>query len=1087
MQKEQLTKELIGAEVFNVIKGQGIVLKAEAGRDNVIITVQFTAETVSYSAILAVEKGVLIFKEGYYTEIIKTLKEVYEEERTKPITISPKKVSSNDDINNLVEEFIADQSITGHLIHLFKNEEFEEELFKLGTRLLVRKMDGFRLSLDELNLIVIFFAYIALKDYDGDLHGKIYSVVSAYSSQYVDEGHVRLAMYDVVNALKLREKVNYSDKKSYVAVPIGVACVPHYRAGQLFSIAYDIYKKKLLFDEDVTDQQIKEKIEETLAALKRNNYISKTAEDTIKGTTYLMSKYTQSCIYSGYNLSALIDIIAREIRLIINYLTKQEDAYIVEEFYKEGLKEWATLFENDISEKETYLKNRALSSPSFHMNPKHEVYLKTGAYCMDDTFDPYNVVLALYNGTELIQQYKLNGANDIEYNDEAIGGYKINSKKILLPQSCSPIDKLKYQLICGDKVLYDSQDRLYRDVLFFRATDGTEAKPGTDHIGEALIVISKDTNSDVYGEKIAVVSKHPKYYISQIIIENGDSYIFDDTPFIFRKVKEIEFFGYQIPWIKFYSMEKKIFPIYRNISVLLPSSCDKEDVIVCFDDCVLDFYNKDYRIYKYSQDNEGNFVYLVKILCSNVGYHQVTFLNRLTNKSIGRKKLSFVFDPDLHKENLAFSDVGQSFDLVSNFLKEPTSITYPYGTSLIQEKAYVPYLGHGDLYLFPSAPCYSIDGSIWIDIYKSLSLYEIDSSQRHIWVCGPEHMNISYVNDQGKTVKLDFERINENTYKIPLSFIRTQKDNKPAISFDYGNSNKQLKMFRLPFVSRLDCSLSSDGDYFEFQPTFTTTKALWLVVKLPNDDILLEKEVHSTDLVKLDKNTIAPNVNYITISIHSPGTSLFERYTSPAIKSVRYTLPNDVIISEDSDFQYNDDEKKLIANIYFSGVEQLKLSIYPTGIDYLLKEVIVKNGDVITIDVKHNLFASYHFVFESTSGTVKRIDRPHHHTYASSKYLKKTFDIRQFVFENDIEKNVFGLQYKFSNRFIVLNNEIYATGWIIKSSNPSETQEALLKMTLDPNSGKTFEVFRCKDLNAAEPNLRKFKINGRVLLKIKLL
>ena len=38
-----------------------------------------------------------------------------------------------------------------------------------------------------------------------------------------------------------------------------------------------------------------------------------------------------------------------------------------------------------------------------------------------------------------------------------------------------------------------------------------------------------------------------------------------------------------------------------------------------------------------------------------------------------------------------------------------------------------------------------------------------------------------------------------------------------------------------------------------------------------------------------------------------------------------------------------------------------------------------------------------------------------------------------------------------------------------------------------PNSGKTFEVFRCKDLNAAEPNLRKFKINGRVLLKIKLL
>ena len=328
MLKEQLTNELIGAEVFNAIKGQGVILKAKAETDNVIAVVQFTAETISYSLILAVEKETLLFKEVRYIEVIKTLKELYEKEQVKIFAIEPPKISLNDNINKLVEQFIADQSITIDLIHLFKNEEFENDLFNLGTKLFIRKMDGFRVTPEELNLIIIFLSYIALKEYDGDLHGKIFSIVSKYADKNIDAGAVIHTIYDVINSLQLREKVNYSDEKSYVAVPISIACVPHYRIGQLFRVAYDIYKKKLLFDADITDQQIKEKVEETLSALKRKKYISKTSEDTIKGTTYLMSKYTQSCIYSGYNINSLIDIIVQEIRLIINYLTKQEDSYI---------------------------------------------------------------------------------------------------------------------------------------------------------------------------------------------------------------------------------------------------------------------------------------------------------------------------------------------------------------------------------------------------------------------------------------------------------------------------------------------------------------------------------------------------------------------------------------------------------------------------------------------------------------------------------------------------------------------------------------------------------------------------------------
>ena len=41
MQKEQLTTQLIGAIVFHTEFGQGIIVKAEAKDDNVIIDIQF--------------------------------------------------------------------------------------------------------------------------------------------------------------------------------------------------------------------------------------------------------------------------------------------------------------------------------------------------------------------------------------------------------------------------------------------------------------------------------------------------------------------------------------------------------------------------------------------------------------------------------------------------------------------------------------------------------------------------------------------------------------------------------------------------------------------------------------------------------------------------------------------------------------------------------------------------------------------------------------------------------------------------------------------------------------------------------------
>ena len=64
-----------------------------------------------------------------------------------------------------------------------------------------------------------------------------------------------------------------------------------------------------------------------------------------------MSKYTQSCIYSGYGIDTLTKIVTHCIRLIIDYLSKPEDSFVVDPYYSEGYTVWRSAFEADEKEK----------------------------------------------------------------------------------------------------------------------------------------------------------------------------------------------------------------------------------------------------------------------------------------------------------------------------------------------------------------------------------------------------------------------------------------------------------------------------------------------------------------------------------------------------------------------------------------------------------------------------------------------------------------------------------------------------------------------------------------------------------------
>lgn len=1085
MQKEELAAKLIGAEVLHSTKGRGKVVAAEAKPEHVTVTVEAGGERLVFSAFIAAEKQVLVFPNEEIRGILKQLKTIYEEEKV-PKKEAQASVNPNEEkIKNLAKKLGVGESISLDLIEAYNQSAFESALVTVGAALFRRKMNGWHLTANELYMIVVYMSYIALKEYDGNFHERFCFSVAKANNGYADLDAVRTTVYAVINDLGLRKAVHYFDPKSYVAVPLCIACVPHYRMGDLFRIAYDIFKKTLLFSEDVSDEQIAEKTRDVLAALKRKKLIAEASEEPIKGTNYLFSAYTKSCITSGYNFDALVEIFVAAIRLIINYLTKQADAYVVPEFYRDGLKAWIETFENDSVERDAYVQNKLLSSPSLSMDTKYTIFLKTGAYFMDDTHDHRAVTIRVYNGSNILYECKLDGANDIEYNDEAIGGYKINSKKIALSNNCSPIGELSYKLYCSGQLLYDSKERLYRDALFFCAKDGTEAKPGTDHINEELIVVSATDNHKTLGDVATVICKRKKYFVSQITIENGDPYVIGETSYIFRKVKGVEFGKYYVPWIRFYSsLERRIYPIYKYIEILVPASCDGRELAVEFDDKLLDCGRGDYRIYRYSQNIDRTFVYGIKVLCGEPGFHQMRFKNTVSGQYIG-KKMSFVYDGGLQKANVTYPENGQSYDLVSSFLQEAVPVAYTYGMTLLKTKAYVPHLGPGELHLLPSAPSYSFDGTEWFGA-QAILLYDVSPLQREISICGPSGMTAFYFGANGKKARLELTETGENTYKLPISYLRSVNDRTGVVRFEYGNCGKSVRVFPFPWIEYIECSPSEDGTGLRLRVTFKSKNQLWLVVKdAVSGKALSEQVVSSGESVILEKSKIPINVSDIIIGVHARGTSLFEKFALNPLKTIRYTIPYDIIIGSDTKILYRSDEKIITARIYFTGADLLKVSVFPSGYSLLLREATVKSGEEITFDVKHALFSAYTLQLGSVSYPPTRINRSSLNVTAKSEYLGRTFEVKKMYLGNDSEKEISTFAYKFPGRYTLLNGEIFVAGELLMRGKTPKQTAAWLKMGFDSFSDGVFEIFK-PIYEHGKSELKRFSIQNAPLVKIQI-
>lgn len=1021
--------ELIGKEINSKLYGTGVI----TAFDNDIITISFSECEKMFSFPKGFETGFLTFVNENDQDEIKKI--IFEKNSSSHITDkrvgqveSEPIIKQNDEpkaltpvqikIEKLRSLVMENKSIAVELIELYDNAEFENEIFSRAFNVM-RKVVNDKKEYSEKGraFIIVAMTYLALKYYDhGNLESFIYDkylsfnqINSAYcltKDLLISKGFWT-AIKSKSGIYDYRKITLYKDKDSYVAVPLVLSVVPHYRVKDLFNFAKDIYKKKLLFNDDIPEDEIRFKIYETLCDLKDKNYINDKYDDKKIGDYYLCA-YTKCCIKTEKCIDDLITIISDCIKLIINYLTLPDDAYSIPEFYKEGFENWKSSF----AEKELFEENVLLSKPIFYFDGKN-IHIKTGKINMDSRFDPNNVVIKFFENDIEFLSRELNGVNDVEfdYKDDIVGGYTINRIDVKLDKS--PLNNISYKIFADGKQIYSSKNYLYRNNLFVDEK-GNEIKPGYNYEGEIKVFTKQRQTDDSY--ELNELYDFGDYFIYSIFVDNQTSYLFDDNAYVFYKIEKPEIIGYTIPWASIES-EGKNYPIYKDQSFVFRTCVPLEDIVYVVDGTEFSVLDNDdiHRISIYAKEHNEYNTYIIKLNYLSAGYHTLKIFNSKTEELIKNGSFGFISD-SYFKRRVERTENGNIFTYESELLDGENTLFYEHGCTSKTLDIFVPDLGYSKLILFPSDFTFSIDGLEWFDRDHSLMLCSLPTSINKIFVCGPNKAVSYYIDENKNKIPLSLTNVENEKYKYnlylnQLKLLGLSGYRDKRVYLLVGNKPKYMLVKFAPDVDRDSSSIFYNelNGSIDFTINYDGCKNVWAMVydTRKKDLIYFSNKIESGKIFSINEAVINAETYSLSVSLYLiNGTSILQKPIDyPFLTFEKFDLPKKIVAFSNSDnpcdVWFEDNNNFLCLKTVFSGPSKINLLIVPTGKYFEGIEIFNKNiesGELVKINLEKCIFNSFFIRLLNAGEGVdskwlyhKKIDNE------LNPYLSKTFKVIKYI------------------------------------------------------------------------------------------
>ncbi len=690
-------------------------------------------------------------------------------------------------IDKLVNDFLKHKSISSLICDMYGNVAFENELFSMASRCI---NDSFKceLPIERKAKVVIALTYLASRKYDGNLWDYIRDAFSQTYDKYPNSQFVDGKIRNLLGCF--RSFVNYLDEGSYVAVPLVLAGVTHYWLSSFFDFCFLIYKNRMLANGDLSDEQIRKQLFYTFSALKRTNRLSADT-DVIKfgeSHTYQLSKYTQSALASGDNVDGLVEIGTYCIRLVIDSLLEINPE--PKPFYIDAFTKWHNKFSLSKKERDELIEKRKQGVWKSALKYENGINLITKTRWIDDSYDPFSIKILVKNNNEIVQE------SDVNIDSDDMGALIIKSKRI--PLETTPLDHLSYQIVSNDEVLFDSEEELFRDIVFFDSENGAEIFATKDYDGGALVVTN---NKPEIGRTVRCGNN---YFVTEIIIDSSQDYVFDGKHYGFKTIRKPGIEGVVIEWaIVEPKISSKNIAVYSEVNhALFEAPFDVDSILIEMDGNLVN--NDIVELVELSRLSNGICQYRAILKELTPGYHFVRFLSP-GKQEISKANFEFVLDPNAKQE---VDDDYLTYEIV--FLGKRKADFINENDDYVVEVRNIKGLGPCNIKYGLVSILISFDNQHWIRPSERIDFSALKQNNQILYIRTVGLKNIETKNDLGKLEQPQPSKEDALgwKYRTPCGFIYSYSSNG-AKRCKLTISNEQEKAeFFIDYVAFVDESKS---------------------------------------------------------------------------------------------------------------------------------------------------------------------------------------------------------------------------------------------------------------------------------------
>ncbi|MCM1083649.1 MAG: hypothetical protein NC393_06755 [Clostridium sp.] len=676
------------------------------------------------------------------------------------------------------------KNIGTDLIDILDNDIAMKEIHKRAEIQLMNGLSSYSGCIPNQEIIVVSLVLIAMLEYDGNYYGNVRNtytnVYRKYSEQKV-EGMIRSILG------RYKKQKEDGSRSRIINVVLENAIVPQAFLPAFFEFIFDIYK--LNFECDLPED-LYEEFEFVFEGL-RNNLLCDGDDISVNITqkTYKLIATTKQLITREDGLDAIIKLSILIVKLIDKCFWDKE-VRIFNPYLKAGYEGWEKQLKN--AYKCGYERRKNTSEMRSRWEPKYMMI--KNAVCL---IPPIHKVKAQYNYKDIavvilnenVEIYR-NNSCDIR---EIIGGYQVDSGKIALER---PLGKLKYQLVAGNEVIYDSKDKLFRNYIVFNE-EGQEVNNNTDFEG-TVYCCYKEGDAELED-----IIEREYYRIGYKLIRIGDAIGIGHDVFNFSSMIKPGVFGqiYSNCKVKFNNNDMLVYKEAKVVVFEANDSAGKFEIVI---------NGKSHKLadMKYKVTERGTIAkYVVELGLESSGIYTVEVNQLHGGKKDRILKELFAYDAELSYKMETINDhtyrVWVSSELLNEIIDEEIAVD-EFQCDFIQFKMdgnvfnYIIPFDFG-IYKLSDDIWHSAKEELWIDDIKmdtTLTLYDSKCDGALVYT------------EDGKLAEDDIVLQARGYYKqLPVGFLNSYKNGNTHILLVFTAEGKAR--YTIPCYNK--CVMEEDG------------------------------------------------------------------------------------------------------------------------------------------------------------------------------------------------------------------------------------------------------------------------------------